>query len=120
MKFDLTDLTGFSDIGTIVYYKSRPFYPETTEVSSEIELMGEGSFLYSTSMTSEYTDFAKTGFLFPQGTQDYPRKLIPNLFDYEDTVEKAGIESYDEVVSFAFPRKTNDKKVPEISINKPP
>ena len=104
MKFKLTDPTGFSDIGTVVYYKERPFYPEMSEVIDESTLRLESSssnYMYSTSISpSEYTDFAKTGFSFnPKIKED----SLPNLYNYEDLTKISGFPYVDDLLSSAFP-----------------
>lgn len=105
MKFKLNDSSRFSDIGTVVYYHSRPFYPELTEARVE-ELLPYGlseNYLFSTPVTSEYTDFAKTGFSFTYNTQDYKRNVIPNLYDYQEITKLSDISDLDSLVSVAFP-----------------
>lgn len=95
MKFKLTDPFGFSDVGTVVYYKERPF--------NDIEIKNNRaeSYLYSTSLTSEYVDFGKTGFMFSGSSED---ELIPNLFDYQNTLSLLGGETkFDDLTLNSFP-----------------
>lgn len=103
MKFKLTNLNEFSDIGTVVYYKKRPFYPELGDIQDEDFLLKSGmseGFLYSTSLTSEYVDFAKTGFTL---SPEIKEEIIPNLYDYEDTLDIYGTPYFDDLVINAFP-----------------
>lgn len=104
MKINLNDLTGFSDIGTIVYYPERSFYPELSSVEDEEDLIKQGistGYLYSTSLTTEYTDFSKTGFKFSHSPEE---ELLPNLYDFQDTTELiGGIDGFDNIVSVSFP-----------------
>lgn len=104
MKFSLTDLSGFSSVGTIVYYPERRFYSENAKNVESSYLQNDcraSSYLYSTSLVSEYVDFAKSGFSF---TGNYQEELIPNLFDYDDTLSLlGGNPEFDDIVSTSFP-----------------
>lgn len=106
MKIKYTDLSEFSDIGTVVYYPYRVFYPESSEVSDPESLLKQGisdHFLYSTTETSEYTDFAKYDFSFFDSNQDYPRIVTSNLYNFEETLGLLGTIELDTVTPYILP-----------------
>ena len=115
MKFKVTDLSGFSDIGTVVFYKSRVFYPEFAKVSpqdSAGKLIEQGkteNYLYSTSMLSEYTDFGVSGFTWTRENLEYLPEMLPNLYNYQKTSELVGTPFIDPWVSMAFPSYLENK-----------
>lgn len=99
MRIKRHDLSKFSDLGTIVLYPTRTFHTEIQGKDSEykdkiIEKSTTNTILYSTNLTSEYSDFAKYDFRFNLPETDYWSTLIPNLYDYKDTIEKFG-EGFD-------------------------
>ena len=103
MKIKRYDITKFSDLGTIVLYPTRTFHAEIQGKDSEykekiIQKSTTNTILYSTNLTSEYSDFAKYDFRFNLPETDYWSTLLPNLYDYNDTVEKFGdrFDSYSE------------------------
>lgn len=103
MRIKRHDLSKFSDLGTIVLYPTRTFHTEIQGKNSEyqekiIQKSTTNTILYSTNLTSEYSDFAKYDFRFNLPDTDYWSTLLPNLYDYKDTVEKfgEGFDSYSE------------------------
>ena len=106
MKITPINITDFSEIGTIVYYMERPF---------NATIRKSGLPLYSTSMVSEYTDFAKSGFSFDDENLEYKRELLPNLYNYKSTTNLLGSIDIDDLVNVAFPsiskeEETNQRK----------
>ena len=73
MKIKRHDISKFSDLGTVVLYPTRTFHAEIQGNESEykeniIKKSTTNSFLYSTALTSEYSDFAKYDFRFNSST----------------------------------------------------
>lgn len=112
MKFNLIDLSEFSDVGTVVCYQERKFYTGDITDSDLNYLLDHGRsehYLFSTSITSEYVDFGKTGFLFPGNLSE---KLLPNLFDYQETLNLSKEPKFDSIVSSSFPRLSRGDEEP--------
>ena len=113
MKFKLTDLSGFSDIGTVVYYKERQFYPENSNPTYLLEDGYSLGYLYSTSEVSEYIDFGKTGFSF---LGDNKEELIPNLYDYSDSLEISETpKDLDKLMRASFPSLSQTRVSEELN-----
>lgn len=112
MRIKKHDLSKFSDLGTIVLYPTRTFHTEIQGKDSKdkdkiIEKSTTNTILYSTNLTSEYSDFAKYDFRFNLPETDYWSTLLPNLYDYKDTIEKFG-EGFDSYSENLVPQLSTD------------
>lgn len=108
METRYSDLSDFKDIGTVVFYGLRSFYPELHEVSDidKTQVISESlcyTYLHSINQLSEYIDFAKYTFSFDMPKTDYWKTLVPNLFEPENTRRLFG-RDYDQVSNIICPQ----------------
>lgn len=113
METRYSDLSDFKDIGTVVFYSLRSFYPELHEVSDidKTQIISESlcyTYLHSTNQLSEYIDFAKYTFSFDMPKTDYWKTLVPNLFEPENTRRLFG-RDYDQVSNIICPQLSDIK-----------
>lgn len=117
MKIKRHDLSGFSDLGTVVFYPTRTFHLEVQGVGVSnpdkiIEKASTKTFLYSVELNSEYLDFAKYNFRFDLPETKYWSSLLLNQYDYQNTVSKFG-EEFDSVSENLFPQVISSKDTEE-------
>ena len=117
MKIKRHDISKFSDLGTVVLYPTRTFHAEIQGNESEyieniIKKSTTNSFLYSTALTSEYSDFAKYDFRFNLPETDYWSSIIPNFYEYQDTINKFG-ENFDSSSENLIPQLSPGNEKPE-------
>lgn len=117
MKIKRHDLSGFSDLGTVVFYPTRTFHLEVqrTGVSNPEKIIEKAStktFLYSVELNSEYLDFAKYDFRFDLPETKYWSSLLLNQYDYQNTVSKFG-EGFDSISENLFPQIISKKNKEE-------
>lgn len=101
------------DLGTAVLYGARPLYPEVANGPDRgicEDLASSKYFLYSSSLTSEYIDFAKYEFKFNLQETDFWSYLLPNLYDNEVTTKVFG-DNFDEEVSTVLVPQLSGKDI---------
>ncbi|MCF0116346.1 MAG: hypothetical protein HUJ56_13440, partial [Erysipelotrichaceae bacterium] len=92
MKVVQHDIEKFVDIGTVVFYTQRDFFPEINGTVNgwRVDLAKSRVFMFSSEETSDQLDFAKYDFSYDLPKSDYWQRMDSNVFAYQDTTTQIG------------------------------